>query len=434
MSPFALGLIGIVFLLLAFAFGIPVAYAMGIVGFSGLFLIKGLNTALSTLSRDFFKEFNSYALTCIPMFVLMGTLASHTGISRRLYSTAYKLVGSLRGGLAMATILSCAAFAAMCGSSGATAASMGKITLPEMKRYNYSDTLATGSVASAGTLGILIPPSVVLIVYGLLTMQSIGELFIAGILPGLLVTLLFILVINVICYGNPALGPPGNKTRWKDKVVSLSGFTDALILFLLVLGGLLLGWFGPTQAGAIGAAGALVIGIGRRELSVRGFIDSLADALCVSAMILCIIAGATVFGHFMTISTIPAVLARWLNSLDLPPLAMISFIVLTYLLGGCFMDSLPLVILTVPIFYPTIVTYGFDPIWFGIVIVLVTEMGVITPPVGVNVYIIKGIAQDVPLINIFRVIFPFLIALIVAAVLLIIFPQISMFLPGLIAH
>jgi tripartite ATP-independent transporter DctM subunit len=365
------------------------------------------------------------------MFVFMGSIAFASGMSRRLYDAAYAIFGKMRGGLAIASIGACAGFAAACGSTAATTAAMGRVALPEMKRYNYDDSLATGSIAAAGSLGILIPPSTLLIVYGILTEQSIGKLFMAGIFPGLVLATLFITVVYLLCLHRPTLGPAGVSTSWKEKMAGFAGIIDMVVLFSLVMGGLFLGWFSPTQAGGAGAAGALLIGLARRQLNWERFLFAVKDTLRITCMVMVIVAGAVVFGHFMAVARIPLVAAAWVGGLPLPTTAIMAIIVLLYLLGGCFMDALPLITLTIPIIYPLVLTLGFDPIWFGVIIVLVSEMGVITPPVGMNVYVIHSIAQDVPLETIFRGIFPFLLALIIEVGILMVFPQIATFLPSL---
>jgi len=434
MSPVTVGIVGIGFLIVLFLIRLPVAFAMGLVGVVGFAYLAGSGPALSILSQDIFEQFSSYPLTVIPMFILMGTFAFASGISRRLYETAYTWVGQFRGGLTMATVFACAGFGAICGSSTATAATMGQIALPEMKKYKYDDTLATGTVAAAGTLGILIPPSTVLIVYGILTEESIGKLFIAGIFPGIVLSIFFAATVALLCWRNPDIGPPGVPTSWMEKLRATTGIIPALILFLLAIGGLFLGWFSPTQAGAIGAGGALLIGLGRRLLSWRTFVEAGMEGLRTSCMVLFIITGAVIFGHFMAVSTIPFVLAEWLGGLPIHPMAIMVVIVFIYFIGGFFMDAMGLIVVTIPIFFPIVEKLGFDPIWFGVIIVLVTEMGVVTPPVGVNVFVIKGIAPDVPLEHIFKGIFPFLAALIIVTVILIIFPQIATFLPSLISY
>ena len=434
MSPVTIGLIGIGVLLLAFLLRMPIAFAMTFVGFIGFAYLSGLGPGLSLLARDIFTQFSSFPLSVIPMFILMGSFAFASGISAKLYDTAYKWIGQLRGGLTMATVLACAGFAAISGSATATAATMGRIALPEMKKYGYDDTLATGCVAAAGSLGILIPPSTVFVVYGILTEQSIGKLFIAGILPGIILSLLFILAVALICLRNPALGPPGVPTSWKEKAGALTGVIDTIILFSGVMGGLFLGFFTPTQAGAVGAAGALLIGLARRKLTWRGFLEAGKDAVRTSCMVLFIITGAIIFGRFMAVSTLTFVLAEWVDGLPLPPIAIMGVIIFMYFIGGFFMDALALVVLTIPIFFPIVIRLDFDPIWFGVIIVLVNNMGLVTPPVGNNVFVVKGVAEGVALETIFKGTFPFLGAMIVCTVLVVAFPQIATFLPSFITY
>ena len=434
MSPVIVGIIGIVVLILIFTLGMPVGFAMAAVGVADFCYLVSPGAGLSLLARDVFVNFSSYSLTVIPMFVLMGSIAFASGMSRRLYDASHTILGQMRGGLIMATIAGCAGFAAICGSTSATAAAMGRVSLPEMKRYHYDDSLATGSVAAAGSLGILIPPSTIFIVYGILTEQSIGKLFMAGIFPGVVLAILFVAVVFFICLRNPALAPRGKPTSHREKIAGLTGISEMLVLFILVMGGLFLGWFSPMQAGAAGAAGALLIGLARRQLNWQGFLFAIKDTLKVTCEILVIVTGAVIFGHFIAATKIPLILADWVGGLSLPTMAIMGLIVLMYFLGGFFMDALALITLTIPIVYPLVLTLGFDPIWFGVIIVLVTEMGVITPPVGINVYVIKGIAEDVPLETIFKGIFPFLAALIVAVIILMVFPQIATFLPSLATY
>ncbi len=434
MSPVVAGIIGIVLLLVLFLLRMPVAFAMAFVGFLGFAYLTDPGPALSLLAQDIWEQFSSYPLSVIPMFILMGTFAFASGISKRLYKTAYTWAGELRGGLTIATVLACAGFAAICGSTAATAATMGKIALPEMRKYRYDDSLATGTVAAAGTLGILIPPSTVLIVYGILTEESIGKLFIAGVLPGILLSLSFVVTVFILCSLNPHLGPAGASTSWKEKLWATTGIIEAIVLFFLAIGGLFLGWFSPTQAGAIGAGGALIIGLARRQLRLQTFFEAGKEALRTSCMVLFIITGAVIFGHFMAVSTIPFKLADWIGQLAVPPMAVMAILIFIYFIGGFFMDSMALIVVTIPIFFPIVTKLGFDPIWFGVIIVLVAEMGVITPPVGVNVFVIKGIAPDVPLHIIFRGILPFLAALIIVTVILLFFPQIATFLPSIVTY
>jgi len=433
-NPTAVGIAGIVVLVFIFLLRMPVGFAMAFVGLLGFSYLVSVGAGLDVLARDYFYVFSSYSLTVIPMFVFMGCIASGAGMSKRLYDAGYLMLGRLRGGLAMATIAGCAGFAAICGSTNACAAAMGRVSLPEMKRYNYDDTLATGTVAAAGSLGILIPPSTIFLVYGIMTEQSIGKLFIAGVFPGLILAGLFVATVTIVCSRNPSLAPAGATASWRDKLDGISGMGEMLVLFLLVITGLFLGWFSPTQAGGAGAAGALLIGLIRRQLAWDGFLTAVKDTLRITCMIMVIVAGATVFGHFMAVSKIPLILADWVSALPLPPMAVMAVIVFIYLIGGCFMDSLAMITLTIPIFYPAIIALGFDPIWFGVIIVLIVEMGVITPPVGINVYVIKGIARDVPIAKIFKGVLPFLIAELIMVGILIAFPKVATFLPSLITY
>jgi C4-dicarboxylate transporter DctM subunit len=434
MNPAAAGILGIGILLLLFLLRQPVAFAMILVGVAGFALLADPGPAFTLLAQDLYETFSSYPLTVIPMFILMGTFAFASGISERLYKTTHTWVGSMVGGLTIATVLACAGFAAICGSTAATAATMGKIALPEMRKYGYDIKLSTGTVAAAGTLGILIPPSTIFIVYGIMTEESIGKLFIAGVLPGIILSLFFVATVFILCARNPQLGPGGPPTSWKEKVRATSGIAGAIVLFFLPIGGLFLGWFSPTQAGAIGAGGALVIGLVRRQLTWKRFIESTKDGLRTSCMVLFIIGGATVFGHFMAITNIPFILADWVSELPIPPMGIMAVIIFFFFIGGFFMDSMALIVVAIPIFFPIVKKLGFDPIWFGVMVVLVAEMGVITPPVGVNVFVIKGIAPDVPLEHIFKGIMPFLLALIILTFLLMAFPQIATFLPSLVSY
>jgi tripartite ATP-independent transporter DctM subunit len=422
-------------MLVIFMSRMPVAYVMALVGFAGFSFMISMKGGLNLLSRNIYEAFSSYGLTTIPLFILMGQFAFNSGISRRLYDTAYKFLGSTRGGLAMATVSACTAFGAVCGSSPATAATMATVGLPEMKRYNYADELSTGAVASGGGLGMIMPPSVVLIVYGVLTEQSIGALFVAGILPAIVMTVLFIICIYFQCRLLPSQGPPGETFTWKEKIRSLSGMGDTLAVFLLVMGGLFFGLFTPTEAAAVGAFGVLVVALIRRQMTWQGFVKSLYETLRTSCMVMFLIAGAVVFGKFLAVTRIPFDVASWIGQMDLPPFVVMAAIVMVYFIGGCVMDALALVMLTVSIFFPVILDLGYDPIWFGVIIVLVTQMGVITPPVGINVYVVFGVAQSVtggvPLESIFKGIIPFLIAIIIGIVLMVIFPQIILILPNL---
>jgi len=435
MNPTTIGIIGITVMVLIFFTRMPVAYVMTLIGFLGFSVMISFKGGLNLLSRNIYEVFSSYGLTTIPLFIFMGQLAFNSGISARLYDTAYKFMGSTRGGLAMATVSACTAFGAVCGSSPATAATMATVGLPEMRRYKYADELATGSVASGGGLGMIMPPSVVLIVYGVLTEESIGRLFVAGIFPAIFVTILFIICIYIRCRLAPEQGPPGESFSWKEKFRSLTGLIDTLTVFGLVMGGLFFGFFTPTEAAAVGAFGVLLVSLIRRQITWQGFVKSLYETLRTSCMVMLLIAGAVVFGKFLAITRIPFNIASWIGGFDLPPFMILAMVVFVYFIGGCFMDALALVMLTIPIFFPVVTSLGYDPIWFGIIIVMVTEMGVITPPVGINVYVVYGVAQtvvgDIALESIFKGILPFLLAVIVGLIIMMIFPQIILFLPNL---
>ena len=436
MSPTLIGILGILIMILMFLTRMPVAFVMATVGFVGFSVMITTDAGLVLLSRNIYETFDSYDLTTIPLFILMGQLGFNSGISKRLYDAGYKFLGSIRGGLAMATVTACTAFGAVCGSSPATAATMATVGLPEMKRYNYDDELATGSVASGGGIGMIMPPSVVLIIYGILTEQSIGALFVAGIFPALLVTLLFIICIYIRCRISPEQGPRGEHFSWPEKFKSLLGLSETLIIFVLVIGGIFIGLFTPTEAAAIGAFGVLLIGVIRRQITWKGFIKSLMETLRTSCMVLMLIAGAVIFGKFLAVTRIPFEIAGWVSGLAISPVLVLAVILVIYFFGGCFMDALAFVTLTVPIFFPVVMELGYDPVWFGIIIVMVTEMGVITPPVGINVYVVYGVAKNVldegvALEKIFKGIFPFLIAVIIGVLIMIIFPQIIMYLPNL---
>ncbi|MEJ2586165.1 MAG: TRAP transporter large permease [Deltaproteobacteria bacterium] len=435
MNPTLIGIIGIAIMVIIFLLRMPVAFVMAMVGYLGFSLMISWKGGLGLLSRNFYDVFSSYGLTTIPLFILMGQLAFNSGISRRLYDTGYKFLGSTRGGLAMATVSACTAFGAVCGSSPATAATMATVGLPEMKRYKYADELATGSVASGGGLGMIMPPSIVLIVYGILTEQSIGELFVAGIIPAILVTILFILSIYIRCRFNPDQGPAGERFTWGQRIRGLMGMGETLIVFVLVMGGLFIGLFTPTEAAAVGAFGVLLVSLIRRQLTWQGFVNSLYETLRTSCMVMMLIAGAVIFGKFLAVTRIPFNIATWVGGFDLPPYMILAIVILIYFLGGCFMDALAFVMLTVPIFFPLVTSLGYDPIWFGVIIVMVTEMGVITPPVGINVYVVFGVAKsvigEVPLESIFKGILPFLLAVIVGVIILILIPELILFLPHL---
>ena len=429
------GVLGILIMIVLFMLRLPVAHAMMLVGFVGFSLLTSWTGGLNLVSRSIYSSFASLDLCTIPLFILMGQLAFNTGISRKLYDTAYRFLGHIRGGLAMATVAACTAFGTICGSSPATAATMATVGLPEMKRFGYGDELATGCVASAGGLGMIMPPSVVLLVYGVLTGQSIGALFVAGILPAILLTMLFVATIALLCARNPKLGPAGESFTWGQRIKSLLGLVDTLLIFGSVVGGLFFGLFTPTEAAAVGVIAVTALSLIKRQLTWEGFKKSLNETLRTSCMVMFLIAGAVVLGKFLAVTRIPFDIANWVSGFDLPPAAIMAVIVAIYFLGGCFMDSLAMIMLTIPVFYPVVTNLGYDPIWFGVIAVMVTEMGVLTPPVGINVYVVYGIAQrvlpGVTLERVFKGSMPFVAAVVACIALLLAFPIIITFLPGL---
>ena len=432
MTAMQYGILGCIALVVLLLSSMPVAFVMAMVGLVGFALIVDPSAAANMMTSEMYQTLASTSLTVIPLFVLMGQVAFHAGISRRLFHAAYCWLGPLPGGLAMATVGACTAFGAICGSGPATAATMAAVALPEMRRYRYNMVLATGTVASGGTLGMMIPPSVVFIVYGIITEQSVGKLFISGIMPGVLTAALFCLAIYAICRRHPEMGPPAPPMSLRERVGSLAGVSETLVLFVLVMGGMFAGFFSPNEAAAIGAAGSILIALVRRQLSWSMLYQSLMETARTSCMVMVIVAGAMVFGRFLAVTQLPHDLASWLAGLPLPSWVIMLCIIFFYVVSGCFVDALALVLLTVPIFYPVVLQMGYDPIWFGVVMVLVTQIGVITPPVGVCAYVVSGMQKEVPLERVFRGCLPFLIVLVVVSVLLLAFPQIALLLPNMI--
>ncbi|MGI6668951.1 MAG: TRAP transporter large permease [Acetivibrionales bacterium] len=434
MSPELVGLIGVLLFFALMALRIPISYSMLIIGFAGFSLLTSPSSALTMVATEIYSTFSSYSLSVIPMFIWMGFIAYYSGVGSGLYNFAYKMAGHRRGGLAMATQVACAVFGAICGSNTATAATIGAIAIPEMKKYKYDDSLSCASVAAGGAIGVLIPPSVIFIVYGIASGESIGKLFVSGIIPGILLTVLYMAAIYIVVRIKPSLGPAGPRFSLREKIACLKGgILEVVITFCISLGGLFLGWFTPTEAGAVGAGSVLFITVARRLLSWEGFKKSLKDTSRTTAMIMLMVAGAVVFGRFIAISRLPFALADWASGLNLPGSAVMIVILLIYLILGCIIDALALVLLTTPIFYPVVVdVLGYDPVWFGVIVVLVVAMGVITPPVGMNVFVVKGVARDVPTETIFKGVWPFLLALFVCLGILIAFPSIVTFLPELL--
>ncbi|MFW5489235.1 MAG: TRAP transporter large permease [Desulfovibrio sp.] len=432
MSLAMVGLTGILILLLVlFLVRMPVGLAMGVVGLCGLWYVKGLPVALGLLGDEVWGVFSSYGLTVIPLFILMGQVCFYAGVNKRLYGAAYVWMGPIRGGIAMATVLACAGFSAISGSNSATAATMSTVALPEMKKYRYSSILSTGSVAAGATLGVVIPPSVVLIIIGLQTGVSIGKLFMGGVIPGILLTGLFMATIWYLCKVHPTWGPAGPRTTWREKIASLSGSLEMLLLFALVMGGLFAGFFTPSEAGAAGAGLSILLSTMRRRLSMSDLHKALMDTLRVSSMIMVIVLGAVIFGRFLAVTRLPFEVAQWTAGLSLPGWAIILMICAIYAVGGAIMDALALLLITIPIFFPVAQGLGYDPLWFGVLITVVTTLGAITPPVGVSTFIVASMATGVPLSDVFRGVSYFTFAFIACVLLMMIFPGLVLWLPGL---
>jgi len=433
MNLVLVGILGIlVLLLILFFLGMPVGFAMAVVGFCGFWYVVSFKAALNMVGADLWTTFSKYGLTVIPLFIFMGYLAFNSGIGERLYKAAYKWVGHWPGGLAIATIGADELFAAICGSNTATVATMGAVALPQMKKYNYDTRLSSGTIATGGTLGVVMPPSVVIIVIGLQTEQSIVRLFLGGILPAILLGILFVLTILVLCRFNPKFGPAGPKTSLKEKIQSLPGVIEAIAIFILVMGGLFIGLFTPTEAGAVGVFCTFIVIVATRRLTWNGLINSITETLKVSCMVFVLVTGAIIFGRFLAVTRIPFMVADFAAALPVSPFVILAFVLLIYLIGGCVMDALGFLVLTIPIFFPLGMALGFDPIWYGIILTMVTTIGAITPPVGVNIYVVKALAPEIEIGTIFKSVSFFLLACIISIVILIIFPQIVLVIPGMI--
>ncbi len=433
MSLALVGVVGIgVLLAVLFLLGMPVGFAMAIVGFCGFSYVVTPSAGLNMVSATLWATFSKYGLTVIPLFIFMGQIAFYSGVNEKLYAAAYKWVGHIRGGIAMATVVACAAFSAICGSNAATAATMTTVALPEMRKYRYEPMLATGAVACGSTLGVVIPPSVVLIVIGLSTEQSIARLFYGGVGAGILLALLLTLSVYGVCRLHPGWGPAGPRAGLRERLRSLYGAAEMATLFLLVMGGLYFGVFTPTEAGAAGAFLAVVISVLQGRLTWKGFLASAADTLRISAMVITIVAGAVIFGRFLAVTRIPYDIAAWVAGLPVPGAAVMAIIFFIYILGGALMDALALLLITIPIFFPVADQLGYDPLWFGVTITVITTLGAVTPPVGATTYVVGGMARDVPLEAVFKGVAYFLPAYILCVVLLMLFPSIVTFLPGLI--
>jgi C4-dicarboxylate transporter DctM subunit len=430
MSPEMFGVLVLLFLFVLMFGGVPIGVAMAVAGFAGFAVISGFDAALGMLKSVPFTTVASYMMSVIPLFLLMGQFASFSKIIEDAYYATYKWLGHLPGGVAIATIGGCSGFAAVCGSSLATAGAMTPVALPEMIRYKYDSKLATGSIAAGGTLGILIPPSTPFMVYGVIAEQSVGRLFIAGILPGILLSAMFIATIWILTAQQPLLGPRGPRFGWRERLIALKNIWPMATLIILVMGGIWGGFFSPTEAGGMGAAGALLVALGRRQFTWQRLFSSLRVAVGISGMIFTMLIGAMIFNYFLAVSRLAGALASFVGGLPLPPMGIVVAILAIYLFLGCIMDTLAMVVLTLPIFLPVLRSLGIDLIWFGVILTIMTEMALITPPVGMNVFVVAGAAKDVPMYDVFRGILPFLITMVLCEAIIVIFPQISLFLPN----
>jgi len=403
MSGPIVGIFGIlVMFVVLLLFRIPAGYTMAIVGFLGMVYVTGLKAALGMIGSEMWNIFSNYGLTVIPMFVLVGEFIHYARYNDSLYNATYRWFGHFRGGLALTTIMACAAFSAISGSNTATAATMSTVAIPAMKKYNYHPILSAGSVAAGATLGVLIPPSIVLVVYGVYTGQSIGKLFWGNVIPSVILTSLIAATVFFICYRHPDWGPKAPKSTWRERFKALNEAVDILILFGIIMYALFTGVVTATEAAAGSCALGLLICLLRRKLTWQGFVSSLADTLRISCMVFVIVAGAVVFGRFLTVTRLPYEAAAWIGSLNLPNWMMLWVVLCCYIIGGCIMDALAFLLVSLPIFFPLVIQMGYDPIWFGQVITIVTTMGSIMPPVGICSYVVHGMARDIPLATVFR--------------------------------
>lgn len=431
MDEVAIGLMGIGLLLFLFLTGLELPFALTIAGFLGFGYLISFASAFNLLAKDYFDTFNSYSFTVIPVFVLMGQIAFNAGIAGKLYNSAHKFLGHVPGGLAIATVIGATFFKAICGSSPATTATMASVAVPEMDKYGYNRKLSTGVVATVGTLGMIIPPSITLIIFALITEQSIGELFMAGLVPGLLIALCYALIIVGWCKINPLIGPKSERFGWKVRMRSMPDVIWVIVIFLIMLGGLLKGIFTPTEAGSVVAFIVFVVTALRRDIRFTDLVKSIVESLRIAGMILFLIAGSIVFGHFLAASKIPMTAAAWIVSLPFQPFVIVSFIIFAYLIGGSFIDDLAFMILATPIFYPAAIKLGYDGLWFGIIVAVTIMIGSIIPPVAMCVFIVRNITK-VPFGVIYKGVYPFLIALVFIVIVLFVFPQVVTFLPGLL--
>ncbi len=431
MSDITVGIVALCVVLVLFLTGIELGFAMMLVGFAGFSYVVSFGAASNLLAKDIVDVFSTYAFTVIPLFVLMGQIGFDSGIAKKLFAASDRFVGHISGGVAMATVVGATAFKAMCGSSPATAATFAVAAIPEMDRYGYDKKLSTGIVATVGTLGVLMPPSVFLIIFGIITEQSIGKLFLAGIIPGLIAAFFFMLSIYVWCKVDPSAGPKGQKSTWKARMASLPELAWVVVLFLFLIVGLMKGIFTPTEAGSVITFIVLAVCFAKKDLKLKGLMKSIKETLSTASMAMMLVAGSTILGHFLAVTTIPMVMADWVVGLPLNRYVILILITLVYQLGGSFIDDMAFMILATPIFFPAILKMGFDPLWFGMVIAITVMIGVVIPPVAINVFVVKQITK-VPFGVIYKGVYPFLVSLVAVGVLLFLFPGIALFLPNLL--
>jgi C4-dicarboxylate transporter DctM subunit len=431
MNEVMIGILGLAAVLVLFLTGIEIGFGMAIIGFAGFAYIVSVGAAANLMARDFFDVLGSYSFTVVPLFILMGQIAFNAGIAKRLYDTAYKFTGHIPGGLAMATVGAEGAFGTITGSAIATAATFAGVAIPEMDRYHYSKKLSSGVVTVGATLGSLIPPSVPLIVYGMITEQSIGRLFLAAIIPGLMILAIFISIIYVTCKINPSLGPKGEKSTWKQRKSSLTDVVWVLAIFIIMIGGMTKGFFTPTEGGSIGTFAVFLLSVCKRDIGFKGLVKSIVDSMNTACMIMILITGSIIFGHFLVVTKIPLIAADWLVQLPFHPHIVMILILLIYELGGSFIDDLAFMVLATPVFFPAVLKLGYDPIWFGIILHIFVMIGMVIPPVAINAFTVRKIT-NLPLRLIYSGVYPFLISLIGCAAILFIFPDIILFLPSLL--
>jgi tripartite ATP-independent transporter DctM subunit len=431
MSIEIIAIFTILILFLFFLMGLGIGISMAFAGFIGFAMIVNVKAALGLIAQDTYSIFSSYGFTVIPLFVLMGQIGVSAGMARSLYDSAYKFIGHISGGLAIGTVMAGTAFKAICGSTTATTATFATIAVPEMDRYGYDKRLSCGTVATVGTLGAIIPPSVTVIIYGLLTETSIGKLFLAGILPGLMIAFSFVVTLFGWCKMNPKLGPKGEKSTWKERLTSLLPVSWVLAIFLLVVGGLMAGVFTPTEAGSVGALSVLILVVAKKDITLKSFIKSLMDSLHIACMVFMLLAGATILGHFFAVTKMPYLVADWLGALPIHRSLIMMIIIIAYLVGGSFIEDLAFLILATPIFLPIVLKLGYDPVWYGVIVCVTSMIGIIIPPVAINVFIVSGITK-VPIGTVYKGIYPYIVGMSICLLILLFFPEISLWLPNLL--